>query len=152
MGVVGSAGDAACRNCELLAGASLRSEAEVRRMESLQGQLERAAGTASLRGGVGRAPVAGGPGPRTRIGQAAQWQRDSDPGIVLTCGKNKRAAAPADSRWGRTGIERNAGWPRTGRVQSPVSVLHAPSRFGRSLEAINSAGRPLPAGALWLRP
>ena len=40
MGLVGRGMDSACRSRGSLAGALLRSEAEVRRMESLQGHLE----------------------------------------------------------------------------------------------------------------
>ena len=40
LGVTGRTVDAACRSCELLAGALLPSEAEVRRLGSLQGRLE----------------------------------------------------------------------------------------------------------------
>ena len=116
-GMVGRAVDAACRSCELLAGALLRSEAEVRWMESLQGQLERAAGTAGLHGGAGGAPVAGGGEPRTRVGQSLQNGR----------GTQTRALCP---RAGRTSGPQS--WPIPGREgPGPRGIREGRLRAGR---------------------
>ena len=105
-------------------------------------------GTGSSSGCPGGS-AAGGRASAVSRSRRCTEQRRRTRDLRRRAGRSKRAAASADSRQGRTGIERNPGGPPTGRTQSPVSVSGGPSRFGKSSRAINSAGRPLPAGAQW---